>query len=67
MAQDLKLLRFQCSECASELNLVAIDRTQAGLIDIQFMCYDCLCEAGIADPKDITFICVTGVRTIAQS
>jgi hypothetical protein len=67
MAQDLRLLRFQCSECESALNLVAVDRTQGGLIDIQFLCYECLIETGIADPKDCVFCHVTGVRTSAKS
>jgi hypothetical protein len=64
MPDTFNLLRFQCSECTSALNLVAVDRTQGGLIDIQFMCYDCLCATGIADPKEIVFIHVTGVRTV---
>ena len=66
MPDDFNLLRFQCSQCDSALNLVAIDRTHSGLINIDFMCYDCLCEAGIADPKDIVFTHVTGVRTVKK-
>ena len=64
MPDTFNLLRFQCTECGSALNLVAVDRTQGGLIDIQFFCYDCLCETGIADPKDCVFCHVTGVRTV---
>jgi hypothetical protein len=66
MPDDLRLLRFQCSLCDSALNLVAIDRTNGGFINIEFMCYDCLIESGISDPKDVVFTHVTGVRTVKK-
>ena len=64
MPADFNLLRFQCSQCESALNLVAVDRTFEKVINIEFLCYECLIESGIAEPKDIIFTHVTGVRSV---
>ena len=61
MPDDFKLLRFVCGRCQSALNLIAVDRTQLQDINIGFLCYDCLIESGIVDPKDAAFYYVSGV------
>ena len=64
MPENFLLLRFQCSRCASALNLVGVDRTRDKVIDIEFMCYDCLIESGIVSAKDAVFHDAIGVKTV---
>jgi hypothetical protein len=66
MPDSFNLLRFQCTECASALNLVAVDRTTPEAVDIVFLCYDCLIELGITTPENAVFHEVTGVK-VARS
>jgi len=64
MPEIFQVLRFQCSQCASALNLVAVDRTHDKVIDIEFLCYDCLIESGIVAAKDAVFHDAIGVKTV---
>ena len=64
MPDDFNLLRFQCSQCASALNLIAVDRTRDRVINIEFLCYDCLIESGIVAANGAIFHDVTGVQSI---
>ena len=66
MPDDFNLLRFQCSQCASALNLLAVDRTQDGKINMEFLCYECLIESGIVAAKDAVFHDVTGVKVASN-
>ena len=59
-----QVLRFQCSQCDSALNLVAVDRTVNKVINIEFVCYNCLIESGIVAANEVEFLYVTGVRTV---
>jgi hypothetical protein len=63
MLNDFKLLRFQCIECESALNLVAVDRTQDRIINLEFLCFNCLIESGIVTAKEAEFLYVTGVQS----
>jgi hypothetical protein len=60
---DFKLLRFQCSQCESALNLVAVDRTQDRIINLEFLCFNCLIGSGIVTAKEAEFLYVTGVQS----
>jgi len=64
MPGDFQLLRFQCSQCASALNLVAVDRTQDKVINIEFLCYGCLIESGLVAARDATFLDKIGVQSV---
>jgi hypothetical protein len=61
MQDTFNLLRFQCSQCSSELNLVAVDRTQNKVINIEFLCYNCLIESELVTADKAVFTNVTGV------
>jgi hypothetical protein len=63
MPDDFNLLRFQCSQCASALNLIAVDRTRDRVINIEFLCYDCLIESGIVAAKDAEFFYFSGIQS----
>jgi hypothetical protein len=62
MPDTFNLLRFQCTECGSALNLVAVDRTGAQAIDIVFLCYNCLIDSEIVTADKAVFTNVTGVK-----
>ena len=62
MPDNFNLLRFQCTECGSALNLIAVDRTGAQAIDIVFLCYGCLIESGLITADKVIFHDVTGVQ-----
>ncbi len=63
MPEDFQLLRFQCSQCASALNLIAVDRTRGKAIDIEFLCYNCLIESDLVTADKAVFHEVTGVKS----
>jgi hypothetical protein len=63
MPADFNLLRFQCSQCASALNLVAVDRTRDRVINIEFLCYQCLIDSGLVAPSEAVFMDAVGVKS----
>jgi len=63
MPDDFNLLRFQCSQCASALNLVAVDRTRDKVINIEFLCYQCLIESGLVAATEAVFLDAIGVKS----
>ncbi|MFA5401139.1 MAG: hypothetical protein WC169_09715 [Dehalococcoidia bacterium] len=63
MPDDFTLLRFQCGRCASALNLIAVDRTRGKVIDIEFLCYNCLIESDLVTADKAVFHDVTGVKS----
>jgi len=46
------------------LNLVAVDRTLNKVINIEFLCYNCLIESGIVTADKAVFTNVTGVISV---
>jgi len=63
MPEIFQVLRFQCSQCGGALNLVAVDRTVNKIINIEFVCYNCLIESGIVAANEVDFLYVTGVKS----